>query len=374
MKKLLCICMTLLLIACPALAEAGDSVDALIGQLDGHLALNEQIFSIRADVYLGVEAFYGNRDYASLVNLRLVSDQAQRTTGELIAPELALTDGQFMDLMGMGVETDALEVEMQGMSQSIDGAYLEACKIESTIDGALLSEGQLERMHAYAQVDRQCMDLEMQYVCTLVNYLLLPVADDPRVQQFWDSIPQRYPTLGSVWMDWETDGAVLEERAVLAMQDYANLSGQAAGLVGADRYSADQTIASMGQQDLEALRADVLRVDGMPAMLPLPVDWLDPVDSVILADGESAGALPDAITIRQSDVPMEAFTGYVQQLTDAGAVLCETAGSDAEGWTYVLRCDDQQLVLRRESDGTASVTYDPEFISLEWPIYLDCLQ
>ena len=374
MKRMLCICLALLLIACPALAEAGDSVGALIDQMDACLAICEQCYLPCMAAYQWMEDFHARQDYASLVNLRIASDRAQLDICFLEEPELNLTDGQLMDLMGMGVETDALEAWIRMTGGYIQGSFMNMVNLETVTDSMLISGSGMDGIYASTQAMRACMDLEMQYVCTLLNYLLLPVADDPRVQQFWDSIPQRYPTLGSVWMDWETDGAVLEERAVLAMHDYANLSGQAAGLVGADRYSADQTIASMGQQDLEALRADVLRVDGMPAMLPLPVDWLDPVDSVILADGESAGALPDAITIRQSDVPMEAFTGYVQQLTDAGAVLCETAGSDAEGWTYVLRCDDQQLVLRRESDGTASVTYDPEFISLEWPIYLDCLQ
>ena len=371
MKKLLCIWMALLLLACPALAEE-DSVKALIDQLDAYLALNEQLCAIRAGMYRCVEEFYAEQDYESLVNLRIVSDQAQQAICALTAPEMALTDAQLLHLMTLGVETDAVEVEIGNLHESIEGALIEAQNIEMTIDGALLSRGQLERMYAFAQVNRQSMELEMQYACLFVNYMLLPVSDSEQVGEFWEVIPQRYPTLGSAWQDWDPSAASIEARTVQLLEDYPDLIRQATELVGADSYSVDQVKNSIRQGDLDALTADALAVDGMPTVLPLPSGWLDPTDAGILAYRESDGDLPEIIILWEPDVSLEAFDAYVQQLLDAGAAIYRREGSDDAGWKYVLVYGQQVLMLERDPLGCASITYEPEFLSLETEAYRLC--
>ena len=374
MKRMLCICLALLLIACPALAEAGDSVGALIDQMDACLAICEQCYLPCMAAYQWMEDFHARQDYASLVNLRIASDRAQLDICFLEEPELNLTDGQLMDLMGMGVETDALEAWIRMTGGYIQGSFMNMVNLETVTDSMLISGSGMDGIYASTQAMRACMDLEMQYVCTLLNYLLLPVADDPRVQQFWDSIPQRYPTLGRYWADWEPDEAVLMERLMQCDADYTQLISQSSSLTGEDNYRTDQKVMDVLQGNQDVLRADVLRIDGMPTLLPLPLDWLDPLDSFILTTSEPDGTLPDTITLCQVDVSMEAFTGYVQQLTDFGATLLSVEGSDAEGWMYVLGYDDQRLMLIRKSDGAASVTYDPEFIALEQLFYVNSLR
>lgn len=374
MKKLLCICMAFMLIACPALAEAQDSVRALIDLLDAYLALNEQLFAISTDAYQCMEDFCEDLDYTSLVRLRVVSDQNQSEIDALTAPEMTLTDAQLLELMLRKVSTDTLEMEMWQLPGLIQGAYTDMLCVESEIDGMLLSGAELERAHAFVQAIRQSRELLMGYCCSLVNYLLIPLADDEQARAFWEDIPQRYPTLGSARADWEADSSVLVARFSEFDSEYAALISQSSALVGESRYNTDRLRKRILQGDPEALRTDALTIEGMPTMLPLPSDWLYPEDSAIFTPGESDGELPKIIVLWDPDVSLEAFDKYAQALLDLGATLYSIEGSDEEGWKYVLVCEQQVLILQWDPSGGADVSYDPACISLETDAYLLCRQ
>ena len=372
MKKLVCLWMTLALLlgACPAFAADADATDALLEQLDAYLTCCEQLYTAYADTLQSMLDFRDRQNYASLLHARLASDGAHRTLTQLTAPAFSLSGDALSALMALGVETDALEVEMQDLAVSIEMARDEMGSYEARLERVLLHSDGLDSFARWAQLDQQFTALEIQYTWAMVNYLLLPVASQAQVEAFWAGLAQRYPTMGSYLPAWESDGNALITRAVECLDDMEPLTEQIAVQTGQLAYGSEQFALRVQQDDQDALRATAAQVEGMPAMAPLPVDWLAPETSSILAEGE--GDLPATLTLEDPAVSLASFSGYVNLLCDAGATLVRHEGTDETGWTYELRLGDSALTLQWQPDGVARVQYDPAALSLEPALYMLC--
>ena len=376
MKKLLVICATLalLLFACPALAGTDSAVDALLEQLDAFLSVSEQLFAAQADTLQRVSDFCDQHSYASLLRARIACDRAQQTISALTAPALLLSDEAFAALMDMGVETDALEAELLSLADEITDEQAILARLETMLGITILSRDQTDILARQTALNQQCAGLLRQYLCAMVNYLLLPVAHDAQTSGFWASFPQRYPTLGSAHTAWEPDGEALVTRAVQALDSYAALNSQLASLQGENAYVTSQHIRTLQADDPDALRANALVIDGMPTMAPLPVDWLYPEHTTLSVSGEAPDALPETITVQDTGVTLDACCRYIDQLLSFGAELVAREGSDAQGWRFALTVSGQALAVLWLPDGRASVEYGPGLLSLEESAYICCFQ
>lgn len=374
MKRILGILLALVLLcgACPVSAESAGAVDALLEQLSACLAASDRAYSIYLDTCQQILDFCEQRDYTTLVCARLAGDQAQEQLKALSAPALTLSDEALLELMGMDVETDALETELQRSAVSVPGMPGTMSLYEDMLYSSLLNSSEVDILAQHVTMRRRCAELIMAYQCALVNDILLPVAEQPQVAAFWASIPERFPTLGSYQAPWETDPDALNDRFMRISQEYGAQTSLGSELVGRYAYAIEQYNRSVRQDDTEALNRMALVIDGMPTMLPLPDGWLDPMDSTALAYRESSAGLPELITLRAPNVSLALFDAYAQMLLDFGASLYKLEGSDEEGWKYVLIYDRQVLMMQWDPRECASITYEPAFLSLELFDYLLC--
>lgn len=347
--------------------DAGSVVDALLEQLDAFLSVSEQAYAIRADVYARALTFCEAHDYTALVQARLHCDQAQRLLAGLTAPELILTDETLYALMLRGIKTDALELELQRLTGSIRGVPVGMQRCEQMLYEAQLNIHEADVMMQWLLMEQQCDATLMQYDCTLVNSLLLPIADQPQVAAFWTDIPIRYPTLGSHQAQWAADADVLRASGKQLIEDYSSLVSQCSALSGQFTYAINRYNRSVRE---EAQNTEPLVIDGMPLMVPLPDDWLDPITSELRAGKDTSGVLPNVVMLIDSNVTLDAFNRYVDLLLDLGVQLYMQEGSEEEGLSYTLRIGSRLLMLEWLPGNTAMVGYKPELLSLEYYDYV----
>ena len=216
MKRILGVLLALVLLctACPVSAESANAMDALLEQLSACLVVSDQAYSICMETNQQILDFCEQRNYSTLVSARLACDQAQEQLEALSAPTLTLSDDALLELMLMDVDTDSLEQELERFALSIHSMPQTMREYEGMLYSALLNNSELDILSQYVTSTQRCAELIMEYQCALVNDLLLPVVDQPQVAAFWAAIPERYPTLGSYQMAWETNPAVLNDHYI----------------------------------------------------------------------------------------------------------------------------------------------------------------
>ena len=374
MKQMLGILLALVLLcsACPVSTESAGAIDALLEQLSAYLAVSDQAYSIYIDTCQQILDFCKQRDYSTLVSARLACNQAQEVLNALSAPALTLSDEALLELMKMDVETDALETELQRFAIFVPSMPGTMSLYEDMLYSSLLNSSEVDILAQHVTMKQQCAELMMAYLCALVNDILLPVADQPQVAAFWAAIPERYSKLGSCQAPWETDPDALNDRYMRIDQEYATQTSLESELVGRYAYAIEQYNRSVVQDDTETLNRMAIVIDGMPTMLPLPDNWLDPKNFTAYAYKESPEGLPKTITLWTPNVSLSLFDEYAQTLLNVGASLYKLEGSDEEGWKYVLIYDRQVLMMQWDPLECASITYEPAFLSLELFDYLLC--
>lgn len=377
MKKILCVGIAAFLVmamCAPVMAEE-DAVDALLAQLSAILDAREQIYEAQDGVYDAVAVFCEQNDYPSLLNARIVCDEASRTLADIPLPELTLSEETIFELMQMGVETDAIEAELWNMTASAEGENA-GVMYEAFLYADVYQLSQVKTLAGSLANSEQLLALNAQYDCNLINYLLIPVAEDPAVMEFWNGAAARWPLIGSAQGAWESDQSLLVERTAALLEAYAEAVNEASRLLGQNEYAFDRFAANLSQADMEALIADTNVISGMPVMLPSPSDWLEPETTALYPSygEERTSGMPSMLIMRSPDVDLSAFNAYVDELTSIGASPYETEGSDADGWQVALAAADQVLLLQWHPDRTVLVGYDPQALSLETYLYIRCTQ
>lgn len=373
-KRMLCLCMILAMLtsACTAMADSADAVQPLLAQLDAYLSCTEALLAIRAGVISYAQAFCDQPSYASLLSARIASDQAQGQLAALSVPELSLSESELLALLSMGVETDALEIELNKLSTSLSAAFDKMNQYELLLNQVLLQHGTLESFAEWVALDRQRLALDAQYEGFLINVLLLPVANQEAALTFWQTLAQRYPVIGGYQGAWESNGDTLISDTAQLLDEYTELTSRASKVLGQDSYSTDQFVQHVQDGDLDALKADAVILEDMPAMAPLPSDWLEPETSYYSISSESDGAIPETLTHWDTNVSLDAFQRYLRQLLDYGATLYQQEGSDETGLSYALIVADHVLVLNWYPICAAVVGYQPAFLTLEPYAYILC--
>lgn len=374
MKRVLGVWLALALLVCgaalPAAAQPASAVDAMIDQLAQIMDAREQIYRLRRRALDGLEAFWAANDYASLVGARLACDEASRELKRVTAPELELSDEALMELMRSGVETDALELEIEDVRALVEGEAGGIELYEALLYSSAYQLSQLSALEDWLEIGRARTELDIAYDFNWLNYLLLPLADDPAVSALWAEAPERWPELGAKQPEWESESAAILSAAEEILSGYEALSASAAEALGRDAYAVEQFDLSVLNGDDQALRADINHIADMPTMLPLPADWLSPEASELYASDESGDGLPGALIARDVGVTLEQFMGYAELLISLGARERERTGSDEEGWRCALTMGEEPLLLDWRPDGTAMAAYDPRRLTLERPFYI----
>lgn len=379
MKRAICLLtalLTLALTAVPALGAESAEVDALLAHLAALLDVREQILERELPLYDAVDLFLERNDYPSLLAARVTGDEATRGMAEIPVPAMTLSSDDLLALMRRGVETDVVEVAIMAVPGEISFAAGNTSTFESLLFVDVYQISGLPMVEEWLAYGRGKAALDVAYDLAAINYLLIPVADDPAVMAFWDSIEERWPLIGQWKPVWESEQDVLLIRTTEILDDIEGELDWASSALGRANYAIDLQIGRINDLDMDALRADVNIISGLPPLVSLPRDWC-PLQQMKLTasyDEGAEGGMPSVLVLGFKDVSAAAFKRYIDDLRADGLSLYRWEESDDGALRVGVALGDVAILMDWLPDGSVHIAYMPELISLEDFWYVDFLQ
>lgn len=378
MKKVICLWAVIILLVQAApltAAESSSAANELLIQLTALMDVHEEIYEIRSEALQAVAQFCEQNSYPSLLHARIACDEAMRKLQQMVVPTLTLSDETMLELIRWNVETDALEAEFGNLQVMIEREADDVCMFKVLLYDVTYQVSQQGTLQDWLTLSEETTALNQMYDGLFINNLLLPIVSQT-IEEFWCSIPNRWPQLGSKLPQWETDQSVIWSEANEVLKHLEALIGEASAVLGRDAYAVERFADHMTDADMEALVADLNVISDMPTMLPLPEKWLMPEASAIYAsyDEIQGDEMPEGLIFYDANVPLEAFLDYVEMLSSCGVSLYQQQGSDAEGWRDILIINNHVLALYWYPNQTAMVAYDPRYLTLEPLTYILCIQ
>jgi len=347
----------------PVQAEPeSDAIDALLGQLGALMDIQEEINMGLANCCNAANAFFQEGSYASLVRARLACGGTLEKLQGFEAPYLTLDSDVLLSLMRMNVETIGLEDK----ARALENALVEDASRMRSLEGYLysgaihLKDGRMIGASLTAGMEKS-LSLDARFDCLWMNDLLLPLADDDRIMDFWARAPERWPLTAGQRQPWIADAAILTEKGMAVLEEIEQTLDDAYALSGMNSLYV-QEYAQGGANP----EAELLPIDGMPAAYPLPDFWESAEGREIYAnEGDPAGnELPEALIWRFSGVAADQFRAYVRLLSDRGLSGQPEAAEDG-GWKAAMRGEDRTLLLIWREEGVMLAAYDPRALTLE---------
>lgn len=371
MRKLtaLLLALVLALTAVPALA-APTPVEELCGAIAVLMDFHEQVYAVRQRSLEAVERFLAARDYPTLVEARIVCHESLRALEAIPLPALEMSDAAFLNLMGRGVDTATLEVYYEDPKLYIDTATIEIANQRDMLYVDVYFVEEQQSIVTAVEGDARRLRLECGNDALVINALLQPLKGDAAADALWAEVKTRWPMIGQQQKDWLSEEQAIGDAFAETIAGFEALEDAASAALGEQTYELERYEADILAGDLEAQRARIVPIDGMPPALPLPLSgWLLPWTMEVHADADRTG-LPETLILRDVNVTPAMVFDYAGQLVGAGAWLYERSGSDEEGWKVVVVYAGHVLLIRWYPDGSVMLGYDPRELSLEAPVYV----
>ena len=366
MKKILCLAFALLLMiaaSLPARAEqTEDAVDRLLDQLAMYFDLREQIHGILKACYQQVGAFYQREDYAPLVRARLACSEASQKIRDQEPPEMSLDAAFLLSLMQRKVNPNGLEDKARGIQDTLQSEIKNLFRLENHLyssaiffkDGRKTGKKLIDSM-------AEKLSLEARYDCYWLNDLLLPLADDPRIVGFWNSMPARWPLTAQYRQEWIDTSALLAEKGMAILEDKEKTLDEISVAFGTNAFYIQRYT-----QDGETVEADFQWISGMPPAIPLPEFWYQSENRSLHANSDDTGGegLPDSLIWIIPDVSSEQFLSYISQLSEIG-LEGELTDSGQDSWKIALTIDGISRIVMHRTNGNILIAYYPNQLTME---------
>lgn len=367
MKKLVSLFLALLMALqlLPAMAGTVTAETQLLEQFALILDVRETVYAAYDRVLTAVDRFLQERTYETLVEARIVCDEALDALADVEVPAFAMSDDALIDLIGRGVDTSAMEIYASDLDECIGDACVEIISFKNILYLDVFLASEQERTQRTCERVRRQLEVESTYDTMFVNAILMPLTGQAATDAFVAAMPGRWPVTCAHQQPWTTSEADLRNSIDALMTEYEAMASEAAADLGEATYAVENFAGTL--TDAEAIRADVIPVSGMPVMLPLPAGWLLPWTMTNVADADRTG-LPETLILRDAEVTLQMFFDYGALLEDYGATVYKRTGSDGEGWTLAMVKDARVLLMKWYPDNTVAVGYDPRGLSLELPL------
>lgn len=352
-------------------ASAGPT-EALLNQIAALLDIRESMYTAEDAALSAVEAFDERRDYVSLTQARIAYGGMKQASVGFADPAFTLTDEELQALTDRGVEIDALETYLYDALQNELQWNVTPNRWLSMLYADVYLASQTPTLHGWLEADRQVLRLNAENDLLMVNYLLVPLADEPDVQAFWAGIPERWPLIGASQPAWQSDQEELMRATQANMEARESVLDQAMDTLGLSVFTLDNLTAVVDEASLDSLRADKASLAGMPIALPLPLESFSLDDGdVSCSPAETAdAALPSLLMLSDNHFPLTAYNAYVDWLVDFGCTLYRRDGSDTEGWSTTLIAGAGLVIVKWTPEERCLIGFDPSLLTVESMLYL----
>ncbi|HIU34304.1 MAG TPA: hypothetical protein IAB02_07055 [Candidatus Pullichristensenella excrementigallinarum] len=378
MKRIgsLIIALMLLFSGVQAFAREESGVEELLENLGALLDTREELYALQTDVYDAIEEFCQQNDYSSLLYAREICSLAILETQAMIEPTFELSDEAFSYLIESGIETDAVEAEMVSAALKVDEVGVSMMEFEDLLYSDVYQKSTVEILGRKVAVYREIYALDARYDGYFLNYLLIPLEDDPAVLDFWEGIPERWPHIGENLPEWGEDQGDLELRTIELFEEYEGYLDQNNQIVGEQELEKER-LSALLQEGGEALQEQINVIKDMPEMLPYPEVWGQAaLAQILLEDSASEGQNGSSMMIVNFDVSEEMYDAYIDVLIAGGAqVLAEEEEADERSTAFQAGPDGNAFITYYwGEEQQACLMYDSRQFSAEANWYIACLR
>lgn len=351
------------LVALPARTESkSDAVDVLLDHTGALMDVQEQINTCLSICCGDVSAFFQKGSYASLVRARLTCCDSLEKLHGLEVPQLSLDTNALLSLMRMNVESITLEDKAMMLENALVEEAVKIRSLESYLYSSAihLKDGRMIGV-SLTDVMEKALSLNAAFDCLWMNDLLLPLAGDDRIMDFWTRAPERWPLTAGQRQPWIADAAMLTEKGMALLEEIEQTLDDISALSGMNSLY----IQRYAQGSINP-ETELLPIDGIPAVYPLPDFWKSSESRRICAkDDDPAGnMLPEALIWQFSGITVDQFRAYVCLLTEHG-LSEQPETTEDDGQKVVMRGEDRTLLLVWCNEGVMLAAYDPRELTLE---------
>lgn len=326
----------------------------------------EQLYGTMLWAFDYAEAFVRDNTWESLQKARAACCSAILALEKLEMPENTMTLEQMQALMDKGVEADVVATEITSLPT------LRIYKIQTMTlllyllrDDVYLAPS-AEKIGSWIKSNRDNVSWQCEYLGVTTNYLLLQMED----QSFWQTLPERFPTIGESCREWSTDPVLLQAEADRILDNMAGQLSAESEYLGISEYTLKVVQEAVRTGDLQILAKELHRIDGVPGYFPLP-SWL-PQELIwyyliedqqteelrLLQAGETMETAPSACYIPCDGITMEDMGSYEEQLRYWGM---DYYGSHDETGAYdiLVSAGDSRLLVKWTEEETLLYLTEP---------------
>lgn len=341
---------------------------ALQSDWEACLEISESRFRQLLWVYDSVEAYARDNSWDSLLKARAACAAAMGSLQQLSPRELTMSQEQYQELIGAGIEADVVAMECENLSAGITQTIHTLTMLETILQDDIYFTESVEILADRVRVGRQIVQDECSYLCLTTNYLLLQMQEDG----LWEEMESRYPIIGACQDPWYSDPEPIMSACGAVLEDLQAQQTRLSEFLGVSDYTLKLVEEAAATGDVSRLAKQMNHVAGVPAYFPLP-GWIaeNPAQCLYLipdaqtqelrpADSpEDLSQAPSACYLLCGGIHREAVEGYGERLKSWG--LEPYAHWDAEAEAYRLRVTsgESQLLVEWTQDETTLCLTSP---------------
>lgn len=374
MKKLMSLCLAVLIALLPVLALADSDETAktqLLSLWSEYLAIQDEIIHDNLMVCEALIALDESRTWEQMLRTRAVVAAAMTNRSALGAISLGegLSIAQQLRLVELGVDVDPYVITMEELNVYLSDELLTLLECSTTLIGNTYDMESLAWTKDWAVLKKDMAVDDAVYLCGMTNHLLNTLGDEEKAAFYWNEMDTLYPTLSGYKKEFNPDDKSLEK----FMDEYitqmeANLLAFSEH-VGQGEYIIDSMIYALETGSPYFSKENMIVYEGAPAKLPLAPWWgelgkdiftyytLDEESKMILITMDSdLSVTPDVEVVQSSGVAKQDVLDYAAYLMDIGLNASSLSGNEAneEPFSVTLRKGNIMLMVYW-NNGSASI-------------------
>lgn len=313
-----------------------------------------------------VEQYLETGNWEDLSRARTACIAAARFLSELSMEEEDLSDEEYSILAETGMDVTFQSEQMRSIEKELEETHtFVRNRILESLEEDIFFSSDVERLKEEIELEKEYCSCLIQSECNTLNYLLLMLEDRESAEDYWENLPDKYPTLGSEclkWSDSETELRMQEDQCLDHMQEIILGKADLEAAMQADLYELEQIIEKGSGIDWKNLS---FAMSNTPVLLPMP-EWYDSETAGYLSftkDNEGNVVYPESgdkltddsygVYIEIEGISGEELNTYVDLVRNLaqGAQIME----NKEGWSIMM--PDYSVQISLEDDTATLVFY-----------------
>ena len=372
MKKLICVVLLVFLALGAVFAHAESANNRLYQDLVNYIDSCEGRMSAMNWAFEYVKAYTESGTWEDLVRARAAASSAYRYLDQIPMPQMTTSPDESLALMDAGIEAEVVEEHYFSLIEDFDYDRVTYISLMSHLmDNAFLKDD-FEFLKKWLDVEEKSLDAEGIYLWYMYNYLTEQIYPGIDGVSCVEQAKERWPFLSLYFGEWETDGEKIGELVGAKLDEYQKLEKDAVVLTEEQEYSVDVLEQMIENNDLEAIKAQLLTIAGEPARFPAAyyvnaetaryyyayVDQ-ETFETRLVTCFDDLSVTPSSLMIRCDSVSVDEFVYYLLLLDKFGIYHQDTFGeTDAD-------IDYSGIAVSGES--FLSITWDDEAIQFFFP-------